>query len=58
MFVSSNGNNIRSYAQMLDKSHVNENCGISIDYPSNWKLEELQNDARLPVNYIVEFQPQ
>jgi hypothetical protein len=58
MFVSSNGNNIRSYGQLLDKFYVNENCGISINYPSNWKLQEkMQNDAKLPVNYIVEFQP-
>lgn len=58
MFVASNGNNIKSYGQLLDKSYVNENCGISINYPSDWKLEEkIQNDARLPVNYIVEFQP-
>jgi len=58
MFVASNGNNIKSYGQLLDKSYVNENCGVSINYPSNWKLEEkIQNDATLPVNYIVEFQP-
>lgn len=58
MFVASNGNNIKSYGQLLDKSYVNENCGISINYPSDWKLEEkIKNDARLPVNYIVEFQP-
>lgn len=58
MFVASHGNIIKSYGQLLDKSYVNENCGISINYPSDWKLEEkIQNDARLPVNYIVEFQP-
>ena len=58
MFVASNGNNIKSYGQLLDKSYVNENCGVSINYPSDWKLEEkIQNDATLPVNYIVEFQP-
>jgi hypothetical protein len=58
MFVASNGNNIKSYGQLLDKSYVNENCGVSINYPSDWKLEEkIQNDAILPVNYIVEFQP-
>ena len=58
MFVASNGNNIRSYGQTLDKSYVNENCGVSINYPSDWKLEEkIQNDAILPVNHIVEFQP-
>ena len=58
MFVASNGNNIRSYGQLLDKSHINENCGVSINYPSDWKLEEkIQNDTTLPVNYIVEFQP-
>jgi hypothetical protein len=58
VFVASNGNNIRSYGQTLDKSYVNENCGVSINYPSDWKLEEkLQNDATQPVNYIVQFQP-
>lgn len=58
MFVASNGNNIKSYGQLLDKSYVNENCGVSINYPSDWKLEEkIKNDARLPVNYIVEIQP-
>ena len=58
MFVASNGNNIKSSGQLLDKSYVNENCGVSINYPSDWKLEEkIQNDATLPVNYIVEFQP-
>lgn len=58
MFVASNGNNIKSYGQLLDKSYVNENCGVSINYPSDWKLDEkMQNDATLPVNYIVEFQP-
>ena len=58
MFVASNGNNIRSYGQLLDKSYVNENCGVSINYPSDWKFDDkIQNDARLPMNYIVEFQP-
>lgn len=58
MFVASNGNNIKSYGQLLDKSYVNENCGISINYPSDWKLvDKIQNDATRPVNYIVEFQP-
>jgi PsbP-like protein len=58
MFVASNGNNIKSYGQLLDKLYVNENCGVSINYPSDWKSEEkMQNDATLPVNYIVNFQP-
>jgi hypothetical protein len=58
MFVASNGNNIKSYGQLVDKSYVNENFGVSINYPSDWKLEEkIQNDATLPVNYVVEFQP-
>lgn len=58
LFVASNGNNIRSYGQTLEKSYVNENCGLSINYPSDWKLEEkIQNDATKPVNYIVQFQP-
>lgn len=58
LFVALNGNNIRSYGQTLEKSYVNENCGVSINYPSDWKLEEkIQNDATRPVNYIVQFQP-
>ena len=58
LFVASNGNNIRSYGQQLDKSYVNENCGVSISYPSDWKFDDkIQNDATLPMNYIVEFQP-
>ena len=58
IFVASNGNNIKSFGQLVDKSYVNENCGVSINYPSDWKLvEKIQNDATLPVNYIVEFQP-
>jgi hypothetical protein len=58
MFVVPNGNNIRSYGQMLEKAYINENCGISIHYPSDWKLEEKTlDDATRPVNSIVEFQP-
>jgi PsbP-like protein len=58
IFVASNSNNIRSYGQLLDKSYVNENCGVSINYPSDWTFhEKIQKDATLPVNYIVEFQP-
>jgi hypothetical protein len=58
IFVSSNGNNIRSYGQQLDKSYVNENCGVSINYPTDWKFDDkIQIDATLPLNYIVEFQP-
>ena len=58
MFVASNGNNIKSYGQVVDRTYVNESCGVSINYPPDWKLEEkIQNDATLPVNYIVEFQP-
>src|SRR4030095_9734729 len=31
---------------------------VSINYPSDWTFhEKIQNDATLPVNYIVEFQP-
>ncbi len=58
MFGPPNGNNIRSYGQVLDKAYINENCGVSIDYPSDWRLEEKTlDDATRPVNYIVEFQP-
>jgi hypothetical protein len=58
MSVASNGNNTKSYGQQPDKSYVNENCGISINYPSDWKFDDkLQNDATQPMNHIVEFRP-
>ncbi len=58
MSVASNGNNIRSYGQQPDKSYVSENCGISINYPSDWKFDDkIQDDATQSMNHIVEFRP-
>ena len=42
----------------MGNSYVNTNCGISIDYPSNWKFEEKTwDDPAKTINYIVEFEP-
>lgn len=47
-----------SYAQGLDNSYVNAKCGLSIQYPSNWKFEEKTwDDPAKVINYIVEFEP-
>jgi len=43
---------------MLDMTYINENCGVSIKYPSDWKIEEKTlDDATRTINYIVELQP-
>jgi len=55
--VTPNENN-KSYGQMLDMTYINENCGVSIKYPSDWKVEEKTlDDATRTINYIVELQP-
>jgi len=46
-----------SYGQGLSNSYVNTNCGLSIQYPSNWKIEEQTDDPINVINYIVEFEP-
>jgi hypothetical protein len=56
--VTPNENNIKSYGQMLDTTYINENCDVSIKYPSDWKIEEKTlDDATRTINYIVELQP-
>ena len=58
MSVFLNSNNTSLYGQQAYKKYINESCDISINYPSEWKLEEKRDDdATRPVNYIVEFQP-
>ena len=43
---------------MLDKTYINENCGMSIKHPSDWKVEEKTSDnPTSTINYIVELQP-
>ena len=43
---------------MLDTTYINENCDVSIKYPSDWKIEEKTlDDATRTINYIVELQP-
>jgi hypothetical protein len=56
--VTPNENNIKSYGQMLDMTYINENCGVSIKYPSNWNIKEKTwDDATGTINFIVELQP-
>ena len=46
------------YAQGLAKTYDNQNCGLSIQYPSDWKSEErMDDDPATVINYIVELQP-
>jgi adenylate kinase family enzyme len=50
-------------AQVLDKTYSNKECGISFQYPSNWKLEEVTWDEEKGpdqpevTNFIVELEP-
>jgi hypothetical protein len=49
--VTPNENNIKSYGQMLDTTYINENCDVSIKYPSDWKIEEKTlDDATRTIN--------
>ena len=50
-------------AQVLDKTYSNTECGISFQYPSNWKIEEITWDEEKGpnqlevINLIVELEP-
>ena len=48
-----------SYGQAPEKTYTNQKCGISIQYPSDWKSEGSTSDdgPGHVINYIVEFQP-
>ena len=48
-----------SYGQALEKTYTNQKCGISIQYPSDWKSEDYTSDdgPGHVINNIVEFQP-
>jgi hypothetical protein len=43
--------------QSLDATYANTQCGISIQHPSNWKSEEINDDPGGVINYIVDLQP-
>lgn len=46
-----------SQGQTLQKTYSNLNCGVSIQYPSNWKFEESTDEPGNIINYIVDLQP-
>jgi hypothetical protein len=52
-----------SLAQVLDKTYSNKECGISFQYPSTWRLEEVTWDEEKgpdqpeATNFIVELEP-
>lgn len=48
---------VNSYAQTLTKEYANQKCNISINYPSDWKFEETEDDPSGVLNFIVELQP-
>jgi hypothetical protein len=52
-------------AQVLDKTYSNKQCGISFQYPSNWKIEEITWDEEKVwnesqpkvINFLVDLEP-
>ena len=50
---------LNSYGQTLDKTYTNQKCGISIQYPSNWKFDDnlMEYKPGDAIKYIVEFEP-
>lgn len=48
-----------SFGQTLDKTYTDPKCGISIQYPSDWKINEdlLEYTPGNVINFIVELQP-
>jgi hypothetical protein len=44
------------FGQTLDQTYSSTECGLSIQYPSNWKIEEVNDEVGV-INYIVEMQP-
>ena len=50
---------LNSYGQTLEKTYTNQKCGISIQYPSDWKIDEnlLEYKPEDIINFIVELQP-
>ena len=47
-----------SYGQALEKTYTNQNCGISIQYPSDWKIDEnlMEYKPGDVINYIDDFE--
>lgn len=48
--------NDSSYGQALTNTYDNQNCGLSIQYPSDWQNEDIQDSPGV-TNYVTEFQP-
>jgi hypothetical protein len=46
-----------SQGQTQQKTYSNLKCGVSIQYPSNWKFEESTDEPGKIINYIVDLQP-
>jgi hypothetical protein len=48
-----------SYGQALEKTYTNQKCGISIQYPSDWKINDKITEYKPSdvINFLVEFQP-
>jgi hypothetical protein len=52
-------------AQVLDKTYSSKECGISFQYPSNWKIEEVTWDEEKiwnesqpkVINFLVDLEP-
>ena len=50
---------LNSYGQTLDKTYTNQKCGIFLQYPSDWKINEdlLEYKTGDVIHFIVELQP-
>jgi hypothetical protein len=46
----------QSGAQSLDKTYANTQCGISVNYPSDWIIQEF-NDKSLDMTSLANFKP-
>lgn len=54
-----------AFGQTLDKTYSSTECGLSIQYPSNWKVEEITWDEEKiwnesqpkVINFLVELEP-
>lgn len=49
--------NFATGTQTLTNSYNNQKCNISMNYPSDWRFEEIDYDTGNVLNFIVELEP-
>ena len=55
-WITVNGPSFAQSGTQLDQTYTSEECGISIKFPSNWIIEEL-NDKYTTLMALANFQP-